>query len=153
MNRPQYNLVCDKSFLRVRGIEDVAKEIAYYQNLLDQLNLEASVFFEECKNKNFVLKIHKINKAVQYAVKGLYKIYIPMMVFVYYENGKRKDVFDWKEVEQKLEQSNATLDEYVEHMKIWIAFKDYYYRGRQISSSLKCLYRLQKDFKQLPKYD
>lgn len=123
------------------------------QNKLAQLSLEMDLFLELCRQKDFVFSVIKLEKRIQYAVNPLYSFTLPLMLFAFYENRQRKDIFEWNKVAQELDKRNASFDERIRHIQTWAAFRDYHCRGQEILSSLKCLLRLEKELAQLPIVD
>ena len=146
-----------KRLLRVRGIEDIETEIEFKLVDLEKLIDEAQSFHEACQELDLAYPIVRehlklSNKCL--VCLDLKKYYIPNMLFfknVVSSSGRqsRKKFFKWVDISTALDNTNASLDERLLHMKIYFDCRQYYSRGRQIAGDLAELFSMKEVFEEI----
>lgn len=150
-----------KSLLRVRGIEAVEQEILKKESELEEITREARLYYEVCMKVNLVTNVTYLSKKVNYQYMDKPgKFHVPFLVFssqIPLKHGigrfQRKDHYNWEEVSKMLDNCNASLDERLMHMKVFFAFKDFYFRARQVAEDLRVLYRLKFEFNSMLNFE
>lgn len=150
-----------KRLLRVRGIEDLEKEIKLKLVNFELLIDEAQLFHEACQDLNLIYPIVRehlklSNKSL--AGLDLKKYYIPNMIFfknVVSSSGRmsRKKFFKWADISTALDDTNASLDERLLHMKVYFDCRQYFCRGRQIAGDLAELFSMKEIFDEILKIE
>lgn len=150
-----------KRLLRVRGIEDIETEIELKLADLEKLIDEAQSFHEACQELDLVYPIVRehlklSNKCL--VCLDLKKYYIPNMLFfknVVSSSGRqsRKKFFKWADISTALDNTNASLDERLLHMKIYFDCRQYFSRGRQIAGDLAELFSMKEVFEEILKVE
>ena len=150
-----------KRLLRVRGIEDIDEEIELKLVDLEQLIDEAQSFHEACKELDLVYPIVRehLKLSNKYLANlDLKKYYIPNMLFfknVVSSSGRqsRRKFFNWTDISTALDETNASLDERLLHMKIYFDCRQYFSRGRQIAGDLAELFSIKEVFEEILKVE
>lgn len=148
-NKLPLNLDTCHSILAVKGFNSIAESIQLEEQKLAQIVVNAKDFFSKCQKLNFIFSITYVRKAIQYADMPKYNkadFHVPVMVFVYWDvENKRREIYDWETISNELDQSNASLDERLLHMRVFFAFKNFQYQARMIAENLKILYKQNKE--------
>lgn len=141
-----------KSLLRVRGIEDLRNKIVELEAKWDQVILDSRAFNEELgklRRKGCLVTTTKYGRKYTtdiYTAHYEHKYYyIPLISF--YNKGKR--IANWKGVYELLTAANASLDEILLHMQLWMSMTDHMYRARDVSNSLSYVYRCLDEYKKM----
>jgi yfa len=150
-----------KRLLRVRGIEDLEKEINLKLVNFELLINEAQSFHEACQDLNLIYPIVREHlKLSNKSLSGLdkKKYYIPNMIFyknVVSASGRmsRKKFFKWTDISAALDNTNASLDERLLHMKVYFDCRQYFCRGRQIVGDLAELFSMKEIFDEILKIE
>ena len=150
-----------KRLLRVRGIEDIETEIELKLADLEKLIDEAQSFHEACQELDLVYPIVRehLKLSNKYLANlDLKKYYIPNMLFfknVVSSSGRqsRKKFFNWTDISTALDETNASLDERLLHMKIYFDCRQYFSRGKQIAGDLAELFSIKEVFEEILKVE
>lgn len=150
-----------KRLLRVRGIEEVGLEILQKESELETVIREARSYHEACSHVDLVANVTYLSKGIKYQhMEAPERFHVPFLVFssqvaLEHRPGKfqRKDHYKWEEISKMLDDINASLDERLIHMRIFFAFKNFYYRGRQVAEDLRVLYRLKFEFDSMLEFE
>ena len=138
--------VCDKSLLRVRGIEAVRAEIRETEEAVLQLVRSARQFVEQSRKMNLVRRVAYRTLPVRIRQNvlpyPLWKFNVPNICWAEYEGKMRKDIIDWDMVAVLLDKANASYDERLLHMRIHLVMKHYHLEGRRLQEKLKAAYVL-----------
>ena len=133
-----------KSLLRVRGIEDQKQRILELEAKWDHVIIDSRAFNDELRRlhkKGLLITTTKYDRKYTtdvYTAHYEHKYYyIPLISFYY----QRKRVAGWEGVHALLLAANASLDEILFHMQLWMTMTDHMYRAREVSHSLSYLYR------------
>ena len=140
------NFVCDKSLLRVRGIDAVRAEIRETEEAVLQLVRSARQFVEQSRKMNLVRRVAYRTLPVRIGRNvlpyPLREFNVPNICWAEYEGKLRKDITDWDMVAAYLDTANASYDERLLHMRIHLAMKRYHLEGRRLQEKLKAAYVL-----------
>lgn len=138
--------VCNKSLLRVRGIEAVRAEIRETEEAVLQLVRDARQFVEQSRKMGLVRRL--IYRTIPVRTGRVVPSYplrdfnVPSVCWAEYEGKQRRDIIDWSLVAAHLDAANASYDERLLHMRVHLAMKLYHSEGRRLQEKLKAAYAL-----------
>ena len=138
--------VCDKSLLRVRGIEAVQAEIKETEEAVLQWVKEARQFVEQSRKMGLVRRLAYRTIPVRIGRAALpypqREFNVPNICWAEYEGKQRRDITDLDTVAVYLDAANASYDERLLHMRVHLAMKRYHSEGRRLQEKLKAAYAL-----------
>ena len=133
------------SLQRLKGIEAIDGQIKRFEEVWRMLVEDMTLFLEdirEMKQKKILLlgtRAHKnygIGKNLPDYPKDQY--YIPSFCFTY----RKKNLYDWDKIYALLQQMNASADEIMIHLQIFLGMRDFFHRAGLLVFRLRQLYDL-----------